>query len=49
MESVDFTNALGETRYDINKWIENETNGECDTQFIYKICQLYMNLENCPL
>ncbi|XP_015974411.1 serpin B7 [Rousettus aegyptiacus] len=28
VESVDFTNALGETRYDINKWIENETNGK---------------------
>ncbi|XP_011359352.1 serpin B7-like isoform X1 [Pteropus vampyrus] len=28
VEPVDFTNALGETRSDINKWIENKTNGK---------------------
>ena len=29
MERVDFTNDVEDTRYKINKWIENETHGEC--------------------
>lgn len=31
VERVDFTNDIEDTRYKINKWIENETNGECNT------------------
>lgn len=33
MERVDFTNDVEDTRYKINKWIENETHGEWNPIF----------------
>lgn len=48
VERVDFTNDIEDTRHKINKWIENETHGECDAVFL-QICQFYVNTENCQL
>ena len=37
VERADFTNDVEDTRYKINKWIEDETHGECNALFICKI------------
>lgn len=36
VERVDFTNAVEDTRYRINKWVANETHGECNARFFYR-------------